>query len=103
MNDMQLPRIDGRRPRWWSQLLLVVGFAVGYDQVRALHGNVVATASAHGRTVLHVDRRLHLSWAEPMNRWLGGHHGVAQLPSSYYFVMHLGMTALVLLLLWLRS
>jgi len=76
-----LPTLERRRPRWWVQLFLVVGFAVGYDQVRALH----------------------VSWAEPMNHWLDTHHGVAQLLSSYYFVMHLGITALVLLLLWLSS
>src|SRR4051794_29555816 len=103
MNAVQLPPLARRRPRSWAQLVLVVGFAVGYDQVRALHGNVVATALTHGRAVLHIDRALHVSWAEPMNRWLTGHHGLAQLLSSYYFVMHLGMTALVLLLLWLRS
>jgi len=100
---VQLPPLARRRPRSWAQLVLVVGFAVGYDQVRALHGNVVATALTHGRAVLHIDRALHVSWAEPMNRWLTGHHGLAQLLSSYYFVMHLGLTALVLLLLWLHS
>src|SRR3954452_13267295 len=103
MNDVQLPRVDGRRPLWWAQLLLVVGFAVGYDQVRALHGDVAATALAHGRSVLHVDRVMQVSWAEPLNRWLGHHPDIARLLSSYYFVMHLGMTALVLLLLWLHS
>src|SRR4051794_7553229 len=104
MNAVPLPPIRRRRrPRWWVQLLVIVGFAVGYDQVRALHGNVAATALAHARSVLHVDRTLHVSWAEPMNHWLAGHPGLAQLLSSYYFVMHLGMTALVLLLLWLRS
>ena len=100
---MQLPPLTRRRPPWWGQLLLIVGFAVGYDQVRALHGDVVSTALAHGRAVLHVDRVLRISWAEPMNRWLTGHDDIAQLLSSYYFVMHLGMTSLVLLLLWLRS
>src|SRR4051795_7651186 len=103
MNAVPLPTLERRRPRWWVQLFVVVGFAVGYDQVRALHGDVAAAAFAHGRSVLHVDRALRLSWAEPMNHWLDGHEGVAQLLSSYYFVMHLGMTALVLLLLWLRT
>src|SRR3954453_9740987 len=103
MNGVPLPTLERRRPRWWVQLFVVIGFAVGYDQVRALHGDVAAPALAHGRSVLHVDRALHLSWAEPMNQWLDGHDGVAQLLSSYYFVMHLGMTALVLLLLWLRT
>src|SRR4029078_2047272 len=92
-----------RRPRWWVQLLLIVGFALGYDQVRALHGDVVSNALAQGHAVLDVDRLMRISWAEPMNGWLTGHHDMARLLSSYYFAMHLGMTSLVLLLLWLRS
>jgi len=100
---VQLPPLARRRPRWWVQLLLIVGFALGYDQVRALHGDVVSTALAHGHAVLHVDRLMRISWAEPMNGWLTGHHDMARLLSSYYFAMHLGMTSLVLLLLWLRS
>jgi hypothetical protein len=44
-----------------------------------------------------------MSWAEPLNRWLFEHHAIAHVLSAYYFAMHLGMTALVLLLLWLRS
>jgi hypothetical protein len=78
-------------------------FATGYDEVRSLHGDVAATGLLHGRDVLQLDRSWHMSWAEPLNRWVVDHHGIAQALSSYYFVMHLGMTALVLLLLWLRS
>jgi hypothetical protein len=83
--------------------VLSVGFATGYDEVRSLHGDVAASGLRHGREVLHLDRAWHLGWAQPMNHWLSGHHGVAEALSSYYFVMHLGMTAVVLLLLWLRS
>jgi hypothetical protein len=103
MAHVKLPATSGPRPTWWVQLLLVVGFAAGYDKVRALHGDIAAAAFAHGRDVLRLDRTWHMSWAEPMNRWLTEHQGLAHVLSSYYFVMHLGMTALVLLLLWLRS
>ena len=83
--------------------MLIVGFATGYDEIRSLHGDVAAAGLRHGHDVLQLDRAWHLSWAEPMNHWLSAHHTTAQVLSSYYFVMHLGMTALVLLLLWLRS
>lgn len=98
-----LPPLVRPRPRWWFQVLLVVGFATGYDEVRALHGDVAALGLRHGHDVLQLDRDWHVSWAEPLNAWLAGHSTVAQVLSSYYFVMHLGMTALLLLLLWLRS
>ena len=100
---MRLPATRHPRPRWWLQVALVVGFAVGYDEVRALHGDVARAGLAHGRDVLALDRSWHVSWAEPLNHWLTGHPTLAGLFSSYYFVMHLGMTALALLVLWLRS
>lgn len=84
-------------------MLVIVVFALGYDEVRSLHGDVAAAALRHGRAVLRLDQAMHMSWAEPMNRWLAAHHAVAQVLSADYFVMHLGMTALVLLLLWWRS
>jgi hypothetical protein len=100
---VQLPALTRRRPRWWLQVALVVMFATGYDEVRSLHGDVAAAGLRHGREVLQLDRAWHISWAEPLNHWLAHHHVIAQALSSYYFVMHLGMTALVLLVLWLRS
>jgi hypothetical protein len=92
-----------RRPTWWIQVLVIVGFAYAYDAVRALHGDVVATASRHGRDVWHVDKVLHLNWAEPMNDWLLQHQWVGNALAGYYVVMHLGMTALTLLILWLNG
>jgi hypothetical protein len=100
---VRLPATSEPRPTWWLQVLLVVGFAVGYDEVRSLHGDVVAAGLAHGRQVLALDGRLHICWAGPVNSWLASHHPVAAAMSGYYFVMHLGMTALVLLLLWVRG
>src|SRR5690348_846207 len=103
MDSVRLPSLARPRPRWWLQVVLIVGFATGYDEVRSLHGDVAAAGLRHGRSVLHIDRAWHVSWAEPMNHWLAVHRAIGQALSSYYFVMHLGMTALVLLLLWLRS
>jgi hypothetical protein len=84
-------------------LLLVVGFAWAYDEVRSLHGNVVAVGLRHGRAVLHADRALHLAWTDSLNHWLGHHDAVADLLAGYYVVMHLGVTSLVLLLLYLQG
>jgi hypothetical protein len=90
-----------QRPTWWIQVLIIVGFAVAYDEVRSLHGDVVATAEQHGRDILHLDKVLHLNWAEPMNHWLVHHEWVGNALSGYYVVMHLGMTALMLVILWI--
>jgi hypothetical protein len=91
------------RPTWWIQVLIVVGFAWAYDEVRALHGNVVVAGVRHGRAVLHADRALHLDWSEPMNHWLVHQEWLADVLSGYYVVMHLGMTALTLVVLWVNG
>lgn len=84
-------------------MLLAVGFAWGYDEVRALHGNVRAAAVAHGFQVLRLDRAMHLDWATPLNTWLTHHDTLADVLSGYYVVMHLGMTSLTLLVLWVHG
>jgi hypothetical protein len=99
----RLPPVDPPRPRWWGQVLLVVGFAWAYDELRSLHGNVVAVAVRHGYAVLRADHALHVSWSGPLNAWLGHHDTLADVLAGYYVVMHLGMTSLTLLLLWLQG
>ncbi|HWC34737.1 MAG TPA: phosphatase PAP2 family protein [Mycobacteriales bacterium] len=99
--DAPAPPLD--RPTWWIQVLIIVGFAWAYDEVRALHGDVVAAGLRHGRAVLHLDKVLHLNWAEPMNHWLVHHEWASDALSGYYVVMHLGMTAFTLLVLWVHG
>jgi hypothetical protein len=91
------------RPRWWIQILLVVAFAWAYDAVRALHGNVVSQAVRHGRDVLSVDRWLHVDWSAPMNHWVSHYDWLSDVLAGYYVVMHLGMVALTLLVLWVAG
>jgi hypothetical protein len=91
------------RPTWWSQVLLAVGFAWGYDALRALHGNVQAQAVRNGRDVWRLDRDLHAGWVATLTHWVGTHHAVADVFAGYYVVMHLGMVALTLVLLWVHG
>ena len=100
---MRLPPVPVRRPVWWTQVLLAVGFAWGYDEVRALHGDVRRAGIAHGLDVLHLDRVLHVDWATPFNAWLVHHRTFGDVLAGYYFVMHLGMTALTLVVLWVHG
>src|SRR5947199_7828314 len=100
---MRLPSTSVRRPAWWTQMLLVAVFAWAYDEVRELHGDVVAAGLRHGQAMLHLDRVLHIAWAPPLNHWLAHHATVAATCAGYYFVMHLGMTSLGLLVLWLHG
>jgi len=89
-----------RRPTWWSQVILAVGFAWGYDALRALHGNVHAVAVRNGRHVLAIDRDLHAGWVATLSNWVAHHHAVSDVLAGYYVVMHLGVVALTLVILW---
>jgi hypothetical protein len=82
---------------------LIVFFAWAYDEIRSLHGNVVAVGLRHGREVLRIDQWLHMSWERPLNHWIGHHDSVSDALSAYYVVMHLGMTALALVILWIEG
>lgn len=84
-------------------MVLVVGFAWAYDEVRALHGNVSAIAIRHAQSVLRADRFVHMNWSPTMNRWVSHHDPVADFLAAYYVVMHLGVVALVLLLLYVQG
>src|SRR5437763_3309241 len=90
------------RPRWWPQVLLVVGLTVGYDEVRALHGDVASAGMAHGRDLLWLDHALRIDWVRPLNVWLATHQSLGAALSYYYFVLHLDMTVLLMtgLCLW---
>ncbi len=99
----QQPAPAAKRPTWWIQVLIIVGFAWAYDEVRSLHGDVVAAGMRHGRAMLHIDRTLHVNWSEPMNHWLVHHDWLSDVLSGYYVVMHLGMTALTLVVLWVNG
>jgi hypothetical protein len=68
-----------------------------------LHGNVRAAGLAHGVDVLRLDRAMHVDWATPLNVWLGHHDALGDVLAGYYFVMHLGMTSLTLVVLWLHG
>src|SRR4051794_28952211 len=102
-------RAEGRpaaamsRPPWWSQVILAVGFAWGYDALRALHGNVHAVAVRNGRDVLRIDNDLHAGWVATMSDWVARHASVSDLLAGYYVVMHLGAVALTLVILWIHG
>lgn len=98
-----LPAVAVPRPLWWTQVLLAVGFAWGYDALRETHGDVHAAAVAHGRDVLRLDRDLHSRWVHTLTAWVNHHDAVADFLAGYYVVMHLGVVSATLVVLWLEG
>ncbi len=99
-----LPGSAPRRRRWrwkttWSWELLLVVYAV-YDGSRLLVNGAQDRAMRHGRDILSLERRLHLSpehWINHTfydNAWLG-------VPADYiYATLHYVLTVGVLFWLW---
>ena len=77
-----------RRTRLWQEVLIIGWLLWLYDAVNNLSSLRLPTALAHGRSILHVERLLHLAVESPLNRWLGGHHLIAVLLSNFYDDAH---------------
>ncbi|MEO3749219.1 phosphatase PAP2 family protein [Streptomyces sp. B6B3] len=90
------------RPRWWTELLLIVIVYGAYSCARLLARGDVNTAIDNGLAILHLERSLWLNAEHPLNElftqeaWLG-------VPSSFaYASLHYLVTPAVLVWLFRR-
>ncbi|RMI42751.1 phosphatase PAP2 family protein [Streptomyces triticirhizae] len=88
-----------QRPRWWTELLLILVAYGAYSGARLLARGDVTTAVDNGLSILRLERALWLHAEEPLNElftqepWLG-------VPSSFaYASLHYVVTPIVLV--WL--
>ena len=96
------PGTPVRRPRWWPELLVIVWLCWVYDAVTNLAPLRLQAAYAHARTLLAVERTLHLDPEATLNHWLAGHPGLALWVSDYYDNAHFVVTLGVVGWLWWR-
>ncbi|MFE0690439.1 phosphatase PAP2 family protein [Streptomyces xiamenensis] len=94
-----MPRV---RPRWWTELLLIVVVYGAYSGARLLARGDVSTAVENGLAILRLERSLFLNPEEPLNdlftqeAWLG-------IPSSFaYASLHYLVTPAILVWLFRR-
>lgn len=93
--------IDRRREL--PGLALIVGFLlVGFDQLNGLAPLRTDAALAHGRAVLHLEHRLHVSPEASASTWLVAHHGLAVLANWSYNICQICVTSAVMGWLWWR-
>lgn len=90
------------RPRWWSELLLIVVVYGAYSFARILARGDVSTAAENGLAILRLERSLWLNAEHPLNElftqqaWLG-------VPSSFaYASLHYLVTPAILFWLFRR-
>ncbi|GAA3396968.1 phosphatase PAP2 family protein [Cryptosporangium minutisporangium] len=93
----------GTRPSWRREILLLIGFLVPYDLIRAAASDDRGPALAHARAILTLERHLGLDVEAWLNaavtsvRW-------AELATAFWYAgLHYLVTPLVLLALYRRA
>ncbi|MEU6814863.1 phosphatase PAP2 family protein [Streptomyces sp. NPDC046860] len=91
--------VPGTRPRWWTELPLILLVYGCYTAGRLLARGDVSTAVDHGLAILRVEKALYLNAEHPLNRvftaepWLG-------VPADFWYAsLHYVVTPVVLI--WL--
>jgi membrane-associated phospholipid phosphatase len=90
------PRRPRPRPRWWSELLLVLGIYAAYDVTRDLRHTSTTVADHHARLILRWERDAHLAIEHPLNHALDHLPVLAVLAAYFYATLHFIITPAVL-------
>lgn len=90
------------RPMLLGEIAVIVALVFLYDRVRDVATTRAAMAYQDARWLLDVEARLHLNFEGPLNRWLSAHWDVQWLASWYYQLMHLSVTLVVLVWLYVQ-
>jgi hypothetical protein len=89
-----------RRYRWWSEIVIVVFFAVAYEATRALAPADPVRATSNAHQVLTLERALGITPEGVLNRWLVTWSWLSTAASYYYLTLHFAMTFVALGLLY---
>ncbi len=76
--------ISGSRLRWWTELPLIIAVYAAYTAGRMLARSTGAVPTDHGLMILRLERALHLSAEEPLNR-IFSHHIWIGLPADFWY------------------
>jgi len=86
-----------RVPIWWFEILLVVVFDLAYEHVRNLVKLQPLEAINHGLAVLHITEWFHLDLERAFNGILMDNHWLATIANYDYAMLHLPLTAGILI------
>jgi hypothetical protein len=92
----------GRRPRWWSELLLIAVVYAAYSGGRLLVRGDTQTAVDHGLAILRIEKLLYLNAEHPLNRLFTDTPALG-IPADFaYASLHYLVTPAVLVWLFRR-
>jgi hypothetical protein len=90
------------RPRWWGEVAVIVWLCWVYDAINNLAPLRQAAAYAHARSLLDLERNLHLDPEAALNHWLAGQHTLSVWIANYYDNAHFVVTLGLVGWLWWR-
>jgi hypothetical protein len=103
MENVRMPYTATRdRPRWWTELLLIVVVYTAYSSGRLLARGDTESAIDHGLAILHLEKYLHLNLELPLNR-LFTRTPALGIPADFvYASLHYLVTPAILIWLFRR-
>ncbi|MFJ2111369.1 phosphatase PAP2 family protein [Streptomyces sp. NPDC087850] len=94
--------LPSRRPRWWTELILLVMVYGAYSAGRLLARGDVSTAVDHGLAILRVEKALFLNAEHPLNRLFTSTPAIGIPADFVYASLHYLVTPAVLIWLFRR-
>ena len=94
--------VRASRPALAGEAFVVLVLVFAYDRIREFATTRADLAISNGRHLLSVESWLHLDIEPMMNRVLSQHAGLELLSSWYYQLMHLSVTLVTLLWVYVR-
>ncbi|MGW6461710.1 phosphatase PAP2 family protein [Streptomyces sp. NPDC055078] len=91
-----------RRPRWWTELILLVVVYVAYSAGRMLARGDVNTAVEHGLAILRAEKALFLNAETPLNRLFTDVPAIGIPADFLYATLHYVVTPAILVWLFRR-
>ncbi|MFI1889128.1 phosphatase PAP2 family protein [Streptomyces jumonjinensis] len=92
----------GRRPRWWTELILIAVVYVAYSAGRLLARGDVNTAVDHGLAILRAEKALFLNAETPLNKLFTEHPAIGVPADFLYASLHYLVTPAILIWLFHR-
>jgi hypothetical protein len=88
--------VDGTRPRWWRELVFVLGFYAVYDAIRGLMTGTLVQAQRDGYSLLYFERFMHLDPEHWLNDTVQRVPVLAVPACFFYATLHFVVTPAVL-------
>ncbi len=89
-----------RQPRWWQEIA-IIGFCYWlYSEIRNLVPEQRTIAERHGRSIQHLQDKLHLNFELSVNHFVARNEWLAQVMDYYYATLHFVVTIGVLVWLY---